>query len=270
MTPTEAEFASGMQLLQRLLANRDLESLRNELGEGALRTLLDRHEPGIRLAKAVLDLADRPAEPGLPGCRALFDAAARINGAAGVAAYSLGDETMLAAATAELVALLVELGVVASGRRVIDLGCGIGRLEVALAEKVGAVVGIDLSPEMIRLARARCEGLPNVELKLCDGADLGMFEAGAFDTVIAVDCFPYLFQAGGAELALRHVQEAARVLAAPGDLVALNMSYRGNRERDLADARAFAAACGFELRRAGTADLRSWDGVTFHFHRERA
>ena len=135
---------------------------------------------------------------------------------------------------------------------------------------MGAITGIDLSPEMIRLARARGSGLPNVELQACDGADLGMFADGAFDAVVAVDTFPYLYQSGGTELALGHVREAARVLAGRGDLVVLNMSYRGDVAQDVLDAQLFAAECEFCLVRAGTSDLRTWDGLTFHFHRERA
>ena len=40
------------------------------------------------------------------------------------------------------------------GRRVLDVGCGTGRLSVALAERAGAKVwGVDASPEMLAVAR---------------------------------------------------------------------------------------------------------------------
>lgn len=42
------------------------------------------------------------------------------------------------------------------GRRVLDVGCGTGRLSVALAERAGAKVwGVDASPEMLAVARAK-------------------------------------------------------------------------------------------------------------------
>jgi ubiquinone/menaquinone biosynthesis C-methylase UbiE len=42
------------------------------------------------------------------------------------------------------------------GRRVLDVGCGTGRLSVALAERAGAKVwGVDASPEMLAIARAK-------------------------------------------------------------------------------------------------------------------
>ena len=42
------------------------------------------------------------------------------------------------------------------GRRVLDVGCGTGRLSFALAERAGAKVwGVDASPEMLTIARAK-------------------------------------------------------------------------------------------------------------------
>src|SRR5262249_25051144 len=52
---------------------------------------------------------------------------------------------------------LVELGDL-RGRRVLDVGCGTGRLAAALAEKAAAKVwGVDASPEMVAVAK---ESLP--------------------------------------------------------------------------------------------------------------
>jgi hypothetical protein len=87
---------------------------------------------------------------------------------------------------------------------------------------------------------------------------------------LAVDAFPYLYQAGGTELVQRHVLGAARVLRVPGELVVLNLSYRSDPAADLADAQAFSRLSGLHLERAGTSDLRSWDGRTFHFRKQRA
>jgi SAM-dependent methyltransferase len=47
---------------------------------------------------------------------------------------------------------LEELGDL-SGRRVLDVGCGPGRYAVALAERGAEVVGVDISPTMLSLAR---------------------------------------------------------------------------------------------------------------------
>ncbi|MGC4001279.1 MAG: metalloregulator ArsR/SmtB family transcription factor [Anaeromyxobacter sp.] len=47
---------------------------------------------------------------------------------------------------------------------VADLGCGTGALTAELAGRVKRVIGVDRSSAMLRAARRRTEGLPNVEL----------------------------------------------------------------------------------------------------------
>ncbi len=63
-----------------------------------------------------------------------------------------------------LAELMLERIEVASDARVLDIGCGDGWTGKLLAPLVpdGAFVGIDLSDDMIRRARARCEQLENV------------------------------------------------------------------------------------------------------------
>src|ERR1035437_4624071 len=46
-----------------------------------------------------------------------------------------------------------ELGVPKSWRRVLDFGCGLGRVSQALAQHSGQVVGVDVSPTMVARAR---------------------------------------------------------------------------------------------------------------------
>jgi SAM-dependent methyltransferase len=280
----EGTLSAGMAVTRLLLAHRDAETVRRELatfvGTGPasaaareLTRLLDACPDGARQAAAVLAAAEHEAsapaslEDGLAACRRLFDRAVDLGAAASVAVYSLGDEERLAEATDEVVAFLAELGIVAPDRRLLDVGCGIGRFEAALAGRVASIVGVDLSPAMVRVAEERCRGLRNVRFVTGSGRDLAGFADGCFDTVLAVDSFPYLYQAGGEALAMAHVREAARVLRVPGDLVILNLSYRGDPARDQADARELATAAGFELARDGSSDLRSWDGRTFHFRK---
>src|SRR6202023_1710013 len=64
-----------------------------------------------------------------------------------------------AAALAErLRALLVTPG----AERALDVGTGAGALALALAPLVREVVGVDLVPELLELARDRAAGYPNV------------------------------------------------------------------------------------------------------------
>lgn len=178
-----------------------------------------------------------------------------------VAAYSLGDLALFDQATREIVDWLRS---VTDASRLLDLGCGIGRMATALAGSCTEVVGTDISPAMITEARRRCTA-PNVRFELTDGRDLRAFADAAFDLVLAVDSFPYLVQAGG-EIAARHFAEAARVLRPGGAFAILNLSYRTPVE-DASDAHAWAAAAGLKVRILNARPFKIWDGAAFLFDR---
>jgi demethylmenaquinone methyltransferase/2-methoxy-6-polyprenyl-1,4-benzoquinol methylase len=68
------------------------------------------------------------------------------------------------------------------GGQALDLACGTGSLTRDLANKVGPkgyVLGIDFSPEMLRVARLKPS--PNIEYRLGDATDLQGVPSGAFD-----------------------------------------------------------------------------------------
>lgn len=107
------------------------------------------------------------------------------------------------------------------GEDVLDLGCGGGRDLFPAAEAVGpqgSVVGVDMTPEMVDLARRNAErfreatGLSNVEVRPGDLEDLPLDDA-SMDVVIS-NCVINL--APDKEAAFR---EAARVLRPGGRMV---------------------------------------------------
>jgi 2-polyprenyl-3-methyl-5-hydroxy-6-metoxy-1,4-benzoquinol methylase len=57
--------------------------------------------------------------------------------------------------------------------RVLDYGCGVGRVLIPLASRAESAVGIDVSPSMLAEARRNCDarGVENVELLAVDGLD---------------------------------------------------------------------------------------------------
>jgi SAM-dependent methyltransferase len=70
---------------------------------------------------------------------------------------------------------------VAPHQRILEVGCGKGDLLAALRPSRG--VGVDFSPEMLRLAK---ESHPELEFVEADGHDLGLLE-GPFDIIILSD-----------------------------------------------------------------------------------
>jgi ubiquinone/menaquinone biosynthesis C-methylase UbiE len=51
---------------------------------------------------------------------------------------------------------------------VLEIGCGTGAFSRALAARVRRVVAIDLSSQMIRVARSKAEQLPQIEFEIGD------------------------------------------------------------------------------------------------------
>jgi ubiquinone/menaquinone biosynthesis C-methylase UbiE len=95
--------------------------------------------------------------------------------------------------------------------RVLDIGCGPGILTTALSPLVDEVVGLDLTPEMIKQARKRTEdlSLSNVIFKVGRAEQLP-FPDSHFDVVVTRLMLHHLVSPGEA------VKEIARVLRSDG------------------------------------------------------
>jgi SAM-dependent methyltransferase len=280
---SEGELSPAVAAVRLLVAHGDLERLQSALagaanrrpdiraGPARVRSLLEANPKGGALVLEMLQEERALARPDVAAdeverCRCLFDRLVGESPEASVALYSLGDPRLLDAATREVVLLLDRLAVLGPERRVLEIGCGIGRFQRALAGRVAGITGIDISPRMIEAAGRRCAGLPNVTLIETSGRDLSAFAAGSFDAVLAIDAMPYVHRAGMA-LVATHFQEVARVLRGGGDFVILNFSYRGDLDLDRRDVRRLADAAGLSVLRNGAMDLRIWDGATFHLRK---
>lgn len=282
------ELSTQVALMQMVIACEDAGAVRRAVDEvtaeadahsratdsilrdrvDALTRLVLENETGCgRIAQMLRSDIDhaRPAatvEEGLAHVERLFDWSVAQSEEASVALYSLGNPEILEQATAEIVRQLDRWELLGPDRAVLQVGCGIGRFERALAGRVREAHGIDVSGEMVRVAERRCAGLANVFLAKSSGRDLGMFADERFDLVYAVDTFPYLVQSG-APLVERHVAEARRVLRPGGELVILNYSYGGSDEADRAAVRQLAAGHGFEVVVDGERVFELWDGAAW-------
>jgi SAM-dependent methyltransferase len=272
--PALDRFLAGMAsaevtIMQLLLACGGLESVfrcvdalreRREVAE--LARTATAHRDGLERTAALVAAGLVEERNGIDAIRNQFDRAVALAPEASVALYSLGTPETLARATAEIVDRLRRWSVIYAGCRVLDIGCGIGRIEQALAPDAGAITGIDVSAGMIVEARRRCAGLANVSFRRCGGTDLAEFDETGFDLVLAVDSFPYLVAADPA-IAVRHVADAARLLRPDGALVIFNYSYSGALDADRRVVAQLGSQHSLAVERNGTRDLSLWDGATF-------
>jgi len=102
---------------------------------------------------------------------------------------------------------------------VLDLGTGTGRMLELLAPHASRAVGVDQSPQMLALARARLEkaGLRNVQLRQGDIYALPV-ERDFYDLVIIHQVLHYLDEPA------RAVREAARALRPSGRLLIVDFA----------------------------------------------
>ena len=84
---------------------------------------------------------------------------------------------------ANLIARLPEL---LAGKRILDAGCGTGALALELAKKGASVVAIDLSPNLIELAKERISPVDRQNIDFQSG-DMLDDSLGEFDYVVGMD-----------------------------------------------------------------------------------
>ena len=78
---------------------------------------------------------------------------------------------------------------VGDGARVLDVACGTGVLFPDYLARGASVTGIDISPEMARIAAAKFTGEPRVQV-LCGDVEETVFPE-TFDVVMVYNAFPH-------------------------------------------------------------------------------
>jgi SAM-dependent methyltransferase len=100
------------------------------------------------------------------------------------------------------------------GARVLDIGCGTGRVMEHLAPWCREVHGIDISKRMAEAGRERLAHLPNVFFHHSNGYDLAGFEDGSFDLVYSIVALQHMPRT----VAYNYLLESNRVLRQGGVL----------------------------------------------------
>jgi arsenite methyltransferase len=113
------------------------------------------------------------------------------------------------------------------GNRVLDLGCGAGWASRLIAkavdgkERAGQVIGLDVSDEMVRRARAASTDYDNL-MFVVGSAQQVPWEENFFNKVLSVESFYYYADQE------RALAELFRVMAPKGELYILINLYRDN------------------------------------------
>ena len=139
--------------------------------------------------------------------------------------------------------------------RVLEIGCGAGRVTRALAQVFGEVYGVDISGEMVRQAKAALADLSHVHILQNNGIDLAVLGEMRFDFAFSSIVFQHIPSRAVIE---SYVQAVHRRLRA-GRL--FKFQLQGAQELDIPpddtwlgvtfseqDARDMALRSGFEMR----------------------
>ena len=111
--------------------------------------------------------------------------------------------------------------------RVIEIGCGAGRITRALASLFGEVHGVDVSGEMVAQARKALANTPNASVYQNNGMDLSVLPEGSYDFAFSTIVFQHI---PSREVIYNYVREVNRLLR-PGALIQVS----GSRRCDNAD-----------------------------------
>lgn len=157
-------------------------------------------------------------------------------------------------------------GIFPKRMKVLEIGCGAGRVTRALAAIFGEVHAVDVSGEMIRLAQDALKDCPNVRLYQNNGRDLTVLPDIAFDFAFSTIVFQHI---PSREIIENYVREVNRLLR-PGALFKFQVQGDPTVKSTPGDtwvgvpftdeqAVAMAERCGFEPRyRHGAGNQYFW------------
>jgi SAM-dependent methyltransferase len=150
--------------------------------------------------------------------------------------------------------------------RVIEIGCGAGRITRALAKLFGEVHAIDVSGEMVARARSALVGTPNAFVYQNNGKDLAVLPDGPYDFAFSTIVFQHI---PSRDVIYSYVKEVHRLLR-PGALFKFQVQGDASMETTPDDtwlgvpfsdeaAVEMADKCGFEPRyRHGAGSQYFW------------
>jgi cyclopropane fatty-acyl-phospholipid synthase-like methyltransferase len=206
--------------------------------------------------------------------RADWDARARENARyyVNTATEEWTDETFFASGERTVAEeILTDMTNICQGRdpkqmKILEIGCGAGRVTRAFANLFGEVHAVDVSGEMVARATRAVEAFPGAHIYQNNGMDLAVIPGGNYDFAFSTIVFQHI---PSRDVIENYVREVARLLR-PGAL--FKFQVQGDTSvRTMADdtwlgvpfsdddAVAMAERCGFEPRyRHGAGEQYFW------------
>ncbi len=98
-------------------------------------------------------------------------------------------------------------------RQALEIGCGPGRLMVPLSRFFHEIHGVDVSEEMVHLARQNLASVANAYVQASEGTDLAQFPCDLFDFIYSFAVFQHIPRK---EVVFNYLRETHRVLKTGG------------------------------------------------------
>src|SRR5580704_13750799 len=107
-----------------------------------------------------------------------------------------------------------------SGWKALEIGCGPGRLMRPMSRHFVEIHGVDVSDEMIALAREKLRDIPNAYPHVGSGSSLAQFTDDSFDFIYSYAVFQHI---PSRDVVYEYLREIRRVLK-PGGLARLQFN----------------------------------------------
>ncbi|MEO5922486.1 MAG: class I SAM-dependent methyltransferase [Bryobacteraceae bacterium] len=134
------------------------------------------------------------------------------------------DAAFFATATETVNSLETELRRVPAKQRThwkaLEIGCGPGRLLRPMSRHFAEIYGVDVSDEMVALAKEKLRDTPNAHPQVCNGAQLTDFADESIDFVYSYAVFQHI---PSRDVVQEYLREVQRVLK-PGGLARLQLN----------------------------------------------
>lgn len=154
---------------------------------------------------------------------------------------------------------------------ILDIACGTGILAIELARYGHFVHGIDISPEMIDIAKSKASGLPNVSFSLQDMASFNTNEQ--YDLVACTfDSINYIRRLRDLRIMFFHIASILRLnglFAFDSNTKHLYLSHSGETEMLKLNKESFLQECKYCSSRKENITKFAFPDGTYEIHRQR-